>query len=579
MADPKLVPLDFDPFATKLPKLVPLDNDPFEKAAPPVAAEGPRKYDLAEVPQHAASNFVRDLGSELGKMWDGVKNAVAHPIDTADVLSRSAVTNVFPRRGAEQIGWAAKQLGAEPEAVDAAIKHLYEPRDTLVADLEKHYGGAEEIKRTIAENPARFLMDVSMLASPAAAAKNAPGAVGKVGKAADVVATATDPIALGGKVLQKGVEPLITGQIGVASGVGSAPLKEAARTGFEGGEQAANFWRAYKNGVPAEEIIGAAEQGVQHMKQKMQMIFDVRKNDPQFGWANDPSALNFDPVTKAWKQTVDSLTTKSGKRTIGDDEWNQIQKVGAVVAEWERDIKAGAMKGTPDDFDGLKRRIASIYPDGEARQLRRVVTKMKNAVGNEIKNQAPGYARAMKDYSQAMDSLDELKAAFSLNDKASMQTQMSKLQSVMRNNAASQYGLREKKLTQLEDEGLASVRPFLAGSSLGSWEPRGFGRIGTSGILPTALGATIAGPLGAGLMAGANTAASIPKISGGAYHGLGRLAGAPDRLAERISSRLGKNAPRRGFFYEGLGRTPRAAARQVGNLEQEMEPQGYFGGP
>lgn len=584
MADPQLIPVPqgFNPFGpgpTAEPQLVPVAPgfNPFEPASPSAeepTPQGPKSYKAGEVPEEFIRNFAPSLIKELGGMWEGAKALVTEPHKVLPELASTAISAMDalpsdPKLRQAFLNHIAEKQG--PEAAERRAKSV-ERWDAVRNALSESYGDWEAIKRTAAEEPAKLLLDLStILSGGAMATAKVPG----VAKALNTAATITDPVSLTAKGVTKIVEPAVSARLGVHTGTGAAPLQEAARAGYEGGETAKNFWKAYNNGVPAEDIVASAEQGINNIKQRMQQIYEVRKNDPRHGWSNDPNTLDFAPVEKAWKDTVNSLTTKSGKLTVGDAEWNQIQKVGEVVAEWEKDIKSGAIKGTADDFDGLKRRIRAIYPDGEAPQLRRVTTKMANAVDAEIKRQTPGYHTAMKDYSAGMTALDNLKAAFSLNDKASVQTQMSQLQSVMRNNANTQYGHRTAKLDELEHEGGVSLRPQLAGSALNSWEPRGLARIGSIGA-DTAGATMLFGPLAGAATAATSALTSSPKITGGAYHLAGRAAGLPDAMARFLPAKV---RPRPGYFWRTFDRNPRLGARLVGELqpdEEERKRGGYF---
>lgn len=573
MAD--LIPVDHNPF-TSSPKLVPVEGNPFSDVP-----QEKRSYSIGEVPEHAVSNFLSSLGTEIQKMGEGAWDAITSPAQTAgNVLKLATTTSPLMgpliRGAADLIG---PRLSDENRLLLEGVVHdMHEPQSALVKDLTEAYGDWDSVKRTLAENPARALMDAATIATGGQLAlAKAPGALGTIGRAAGKVGDVIDPISAAAKLTTKVVDPAVRGVFGTQTGSGGASLAEAARTGFVGGDAGTNFRRAYNEGVPVEEIVGAAQQGVQTIKQKMHQIYEARKNDPKYGWGNDPTVLDFTPITKAWQDLVDSYTTKSGQRKVGDAEWNQIQKVGDVVSEWE---KNPALR-TADDFDGLKQRIRAIYPDGEAPQLRRAVTRMASVVGGEIKAQVPGYHRAMKDYSVAADNLWEMERAFSLGDKASMQTAMSKLQSVMRNNANTSYGLRNKKLDEIEAAGNTEIRPFIAGNTLSSWEPRSFARVG-SNMGVTGLAAALAGGLpGAAIGAALGLAASSPKLVGGLYHGAGRIAGAPDRLAEKLIPQAYR--PSAGFAYSPFKRPARLGARALEMSQpEEEEPQfrrgGYFRG-
>jgi hypothetical protein len=599
VGSPRLVPVEGNPFAQTAPapealppqsfgggqpRLVPVEGNPFEEPKTEEAAPAPAEKSFLDPLTKTASNFMPSLAQELNKIWTGGKQMVQDPVGTADHIARMAITSSpFYGNGKlfDHLGWIAKKAGMDPEAVDAALAHLNEPKSEYVKQLTEDYGGVENFKKTLEEKPAQVLFDLSGLLTGAGAGLKgaASGAIqagkvpstaakvaGKVGTIADKVGEFTDPVSLGLKGVE-GAGKLATANLGVSTGAGGASLKEAARTGFVGGQEGANFLRAFNKGVAPDEILGMAQSNIGAVKKEMMDAYAKRKNDPNFGWVNDPNAVNFAPITQAWKDTVDSLTSKSGQRKVGDAEWGQIQKVGEVVSEWEQ-------KGlrSVDDIDALKQRIRAIYPDGEAPQLRRVVTKMANAVGNTL-NAVPGYKAAMKDYHKVSDQLWEVEKAFATGEKSSMQTALSKLQSVMRDGAQTQYGLRNKLLGDIEAQGgQGSVRPFLAGSNLSDLEPRGLARAGHGTGSGALLGTVLGGPVGAIAGGAAGLVTSSPRIVGGAYHGAGRAAGAPaasynrfmpDRLKGLLGGEMAPETP-----YRAFGRGPRQVGRILGTNDE-----------
>jgi hypothetical protein len=121
----------------------------------------------------------------------------------------------------------------------------------------------------------------------------------------------------------------------------------------------------------------------------------------------------------------------------------------------------------------------------------------------------------MKAYSEATDQIKEIEKALSLGKKASVDTAMRKLQSLMRNNVQTNYGQRLNLARQLEEAGGGQLMPALAGQALSELTPRGLQRA-TS--LPTSLGAFSVGGLPAAIAYGA---ASSPRLVGGAAYGAG----------------------------------------------------------
>jgi hypothetical protein len=59
-----------------------------------------------------------------------------------------------------------------------------------------------------------------------------------------------------------------------------------------------------------------------------------------------------------------------------------------------------------------------------------------------VAQQAPDYAVAMDNYSKSADLLREMERALSLGNKASADTALRKLTSLMRNNVNTNYGER-----------------------------------------------------------------------------------------------------------------------------------------
>ncbi len=119
----------------------------------------------------------------------------------------------------------------------------------------------------------------------------------------------------------------------------------------------------------------------------------------------------------------------------------------------------------------------------------------------------------MKDYTQASELLDEITRSLSLGNRASADTAMRKLQSVMRNNVNTNYGARLASLQELEQQGGRQLMPQLAGQALNDFMPRGIQRA--------------TAPLLAGTMTGlpsgiAAAAASSPRLMGEAAYYAGR---------------------------------------------------------
>ena len=149
-----------------------------------------------------------------------------------------------------------------------------------------------------------------------------------------------------------------------------------------------------------------------------------------------------------------------------------------------------------------------------------------HATKDTIVQQAPGYAKAMKEYTQASELIMELEKTLSLGTKAQIDTAVRKLTSLMRDNVNTNYGQRMKLARQLEEMGGERFMAGLAGNQMQSLMPRSI----QGAVLPTvASGAALSG--GATLpSAAAMMAAGSPRIVGETANAIGYTMGKLDKL-------------------------------------------------
>ena len=532
----------------------------------PESWKAQKNYDAADVPLTAISNILASALTEAENMAKGVSHMVQHPVDTASTFGRLALTaNPLSPILNSVIPYLPEEMQAK---VKPALEWINEPKNQMMQEYAQKYGGWENFKRTVAENPVSFLMDLTTPftggAGTATKATTLPGKVaGAVDKVGRFAAKASDPVGLaasGVKLAGKG----LTESLGVTTGAGPAALKDAFDAGKIGGEQGKTFRRAIMEEMPAEEIVGIAQKGMQNIRDKM---FNAYKSDKSV-WEAQQGRLSFSPIDKAYTDLQNSLFSNSGTRAHSSlplAERKQIAKLGDVIDEWRADPAAHTVEG----LDTLKQRLRNeVNFKTDHDQVVRAATQLSNSVLDTIKTLAPPqYRKAMKEYTESSRLLDQLERSFSLGRDSAAHTAMSKLQSVMRNNASTQYGIRTKDMTNLETLGDVSLRPALAGSALNSWSPRGIGRGIMGAGAPAAAGLVLSGlnPLTLG-GAALGLASTSPRLVGSMYHGAGRMAGAPGRLLDKLPSQIS----------EPLAATGRGAfspmARQVYRMEGDSLP-------
>ena len=120
----------------------------------------------------------------------------------------------------------------------------------------------------------------------------------------------------------------------------------------------------------------------------------------------------------------------------------------------------------------------------------------------------------MKAYETASETIKELERTLSLNKNASIDTSLRKLQSILRNNAYTNYGRRQVLAEMLVDAGATSLMERLAGQTLNTLKPRG-------------LESAVAGGIAAGGIIEPNILYALPfkspRIMGEVAHKIGQL--------------------------------------------------------
>ena len=462
----------------------------------PVAPDISENENLAwgDVPMKAISN----VPESFGNLVSSTAQAVMHPIDTGAALlatGKGAYKNV---------------VGGYPED-DPDIAAA----DNVGKFFADRYGGMENLKKTMAEDPVGFMADASsILTLGGAAAARAPGIAGKIGAVAKTAGKHIDPFTIAGKTVKntaKAAGGLATHGIGSMTGAGGTSIREAAKAGVKGGDAASAFRSNLTGAAPVEGVVNDAMAALDNMKKQKNAAY-LKSS----GWKTDARQLDFAPVENAYVKLFQSMSVngKTGHMRVGKDTVKKLNEIGTVLKEW----KADKALHTADGFDALKQRIDDLMPGVlEPGQSGRAVTTMRNSVKKVITEQAPEYAKTMRDYETASDLIRDIERTLSLRPNASVDTSVRKLQSIMRNNANANYGRRAELGNKLVESGAGNLMPKLAGQSLSSWTPRGLHTITPAGI-------------GAGALLTGNPAAlagialTSPRLMGEAAYYAGRAA-------------------------------------------------------
>lgn len=306
-----------------------------------------------------------------------------------------------------------------------------------------------------------------------------------------------------GALLNKGASSLTSNVLGMATGTGA----EAVRTAYQSGKTGATaFLDNMRGNVPMTDVLDSAKSALGQMR--LDRAAEYRNG--MINISADKSVINFAPIDKAIAG-IQSMGNFKGQ-VINKNSAGVVDEISGLVTQWKG--LNPAEYHTPEGLDALKQAISDVRDTTQfGTAARKAADTAYNAVKGEIVSQAPTYAKVMKDYSNASTVMSEVEQALSLGKKASNDTAMRKLQSLMRNNVNTNFGNRLNLAKTLEDNGADLMAP-IAGQAMSSMTPRGLAGL-------TATGTASAAALMTNPLALAALPATSPRIVGEAAYKLG----------------------------------------------------------
>lgn len=463
-----------------------------------------------------ASSAVSNIGPSALQFGHDIIQPFIHPVETYDNL---------------------KNLGmgiAEKTGISSGDEHV-KYADAAGKYLADRYGGVENLKNTLANDPVGLAADLSMLISGGGtAAARMPGYLGKAGEIAGSVGRAMDPVAGGAKVV-KGIVgdviPHVVGELG--TGTGADSIRLAARSGYEGGESGRSFRENMRGGAEMEDAVTEARKALGNIRQERGKAY----RDSMADIGKDPTILDFDKVDNALVKIAGVKTYKG--QIISPSTQAIRNEIGTAIKDWK--ALDPAEFHTVEGMDALKQKIGDIRDAAPYGTPDRVVADQAyHAIRNTIVEQAPEYAKTMKGYEEASKQIKDIEKTLSLNPNASIDTALRKLQSVLRNNVNTNYGRRADLADYLVNAGAPNLMQKLAGQAMSSWTPRGLGKLGMQLMTEfgaMGLGAAAAGTGGAGLAAAATLPFMSPRLVGEVAHKAGQAARYPGKVISKIPAR------------------------------------------
>lgn len=498
----------------------------------PKPAEKSKPMGYGEMVGQAITN----IPSSAGNLVSGLYHAVTNPVQTVSGImdvAAGGLQNAMPKSVVDFVN----KFESNPEAAQRAVIAANEAGGAL----KQRYGSVEGIKNTIATDPVGAMADLSTLITgagglarggaigfnaipkSAASVKTVSGlntAADILGKAADV----TNPINAMVKLPSKAYDlagALTKQGLALKTGVGTEPITQAVKAGQEGN---ATFLENMRGTVPITQVLDDAKTNLAKMNSEKQAQYRSGMGNVK----NDTSVLDFAGIDKAIKD-AENMAYFKGK--IKDKTAATVlDNIKTKVADWKKSDPAEYH--TPEGMDNLKQ---SLWEDFgklgmEEKTAYSTGKQVYDAVKKEINNQAPEYSKVMKNYTEATEQIKEIERALSLGQKASADTAMRKLQSLMRNNVNTNYGQRLELAKQLEAMGGNEMMPALAGQALNEFTPRGLQRATAAPEAFLAYGA------GGPALAALDLAASSPRLVGEAAYKYGQMANALNKAKQPISN-------------------------------------------
>ena len=198
-----------------------------------------------------AQRAVANIPASAGRMAQDIYQAVTSPVQTAKTvldIGAGTLQNLLPESLVRMIG-----EDRPSREVASQVGEFYKQR----------YGSEEGLKKAVATDPVGVMADLSTILTGGAAV--APKAVAAPLKAA---AAAVDPLSLAAQATKQGAN--VVGRVaapvlGMTTGTGTEPIRQAFRAGAEGGEQAKMFTENLRGTAQITDVLDAAKQNLANM--------------------------------------------------------------------------------------------------------------------------------------------------------------------------------------------------------------------------------------------------------------------------------------------------------------------------
>lgn len=363
-------------------------------------------------------NYAKEAASNIpGSAWKLTKNLaslVLHPIDTATGL-KNIVQGAGETAARDLLqlvpGYKAKDYSPQEESFLTVMNPISE-------SIVNPKGIPGRIKEFVKEDPVTALFNASIGMGGLGKATEAAG-MAKTAATLGKMATASNPVLQGAKVVSKAAKPVATGlgklvkeSLGASTNLGPGFIEEAMK-----GAEAAE--KAKATGLTAEELVGHFRNGMQKLKnmranEYSEKLKAIQSNPEKLGEVRNSLSKKVDELTASKKYDIKIDVDQKTGQPIIDFSNSTIVEHQPVVKKALQDILTWE-DNTPNGLDVLKKRL-SAYVDQTTQGTvsNSFVTQLKDTLSNGLKEAVPGYADMTKGYAEATTFIKDLESALTL---------------------------------------------------------------------------------------------------------------------------------------------------------------------
>jgi hypothetical protein len=343
--------------------------------------------------------------------------------------------------------------------------------DSFTQGMKERYGGLGNLYRTMETDPAGFLTDVSTVLG-AGGVVTKGGTLTKAGEATNLL---YGGIKGAGKVLGK-AEDVVTGAL---SGTSMKTMNTAR-------QWSTDYQNMLRGNISGKDMVG-------RIKDSLNTMADVESARYSQGLSTIDNAgvmVNPNNIYSRYDDLLKSIrVTKNSDGTLNFTGSN-LERQTAMQSELnkingylnDRTFGGTPYEMLPSEVDGMKKWIweeqRKIDPNRNA-PVKNLAKQLYGATAQTLEKQVPTYADLTANYKKYIQWQDEFEKAFSLGDKASMETAINKF----RTSAKLDKEFRQKLVKDFGELTGTDLEAMIAGYDMADFMPRGlWGRSMATGI-------------------------------------------------------------------------------------------------